>query len=248
MFLLNKFLYKKSFGFTLAEVLIVLGVIGIVAEMTIPNLIYEKQKQELTTQLKAFFTNFNQALLLMSQDLNCPGDLSCTGVFDNKYGHYRNNSIYVLEVLSKYIKTDKICGKDAPNAGDQGCFRDNGYKLLNGETATSSNGFYELNNEDRNWATLQNGVFYGILNWADDGFSCSSSTFNYCALLYVDINGAKGPNKMGRDVFYFNIMPNAQLSPSSGQNPTIDLNDCTTSGRGKSCSCSIIKNSWQMNY
>ena len=37
-------LYKKELAFTLAEVLITIGIIGIVAAMTIPTLIFKNQK------------------------------------------------------------------------------------------------------------------------------------------------------------------------------------------------------------
>lgn len=46
------FLKNKKTGFTLAEVLITLGIIGIVAQMTIPVLMSNTQKQVVTTQYK----------------------------------------------------------------------------------------------------------------------------------------------------------------------------------------------------
>lgn len=78
---------------------------------------------------------------------------------------------------------------------------------------------------------------------------CTSATNNYCGLVYVDVNGTRPPNQMGRDVFYFNIMPNAVLKSSRGQCTICDSTaDCNTSGTGKSCACKIIQDSWRMNY
>ncbi len=53
-----------SQGFTLAEVLITIGVIGVVAALTLPVLISNHRKQVIETRLQKFYTTFNQAILL----------------------------------------------------------------------------------------------------------------------------------------------------------------------------------------
>ena len=58
----------KRQGFTLAEVLITLGIIGIVAAMTIPGLITKYQKQVAATQLKKIFSTLNQVMLRIADD------------------------------------------------------------------------------------------------------------------------------------------------------------------------------------
>ena len=52
---------KVQFGFTLAEVLITLGIIGVVAAMTIPNLMTKNQQRETVTKLERAISVFNQA-------------------------------------------------------------------------------------------------------------------------------------------------------------------------------------------
>ncbi len=54
----------RTHGFTLAEVLITLGIIGIVAAMTLPTLIAQYQKQVVETRLQKFYSNINQAVKL----------------------------------------------------------------------------------------------------------------------------------------------------------------------------------------
>lgn len=49
-------------GFTLAEILITLGIIGVVATITMPTLIYNHQKNVTETRLKKFYSLFNQAI------------------------------------------------------------------------------------------------------------------------------------------------------------------------------------------
>ncbi len=64
-----KFINKKNnyisfIAFTLAEVVIVIGIIGIIAEMTIPNLISDFRKTEIATRTKKFYSTFSQAIKL----------------------------------------------------------------------------------------------------------------------------------------------------------------------------------------
>ena len=56
-------------AFTLAEVLITLGIIGVVAAMTIPIVINKYRSYVLEVQFKKAYSNLSQAILLMKQDL-----------------------------------------------------------------------------------------------------------------------------------------------------------------------------------
>lgn len=55
-------------AFTLSETLITLGIIGIVAAMTLPSLIEKHQKQETSAKLKKFYTTMNQAVMMSEID------------------------------------------------------------------------------------------------------------------------------------------------------------------------------------
>ena len=88
---------KKIFGFTLAEVLITLGIIGVVAALTIPAIIYNHQKQVSETAVKKFYTNINQAVLLAETNLGIERttwDTSGTSLYDN----YLKNYLKVMSV------------------------------------------------------------------------------------------------------------------------------------------------------
>ena len=58
----------KHFAFTLAEVLITLGIIGVVAAMTMPALIEHHQKSVISSRLKKFYSSINQAIKLSEVD------------------------------------------------------------------------------------------------------------------------------------------------------------------------------------
>lgn len=113
----NSFNYKNGIGvgklaFTLAEVLITLGIIGIIAEMTIPTLMNNVQNQQLMVQLKKNYTEFNQALMMFANDNGCPGDLECTGYFGATASTQAFGDAFV-----KYLNVSKNCQM----VNNQGC-------------------------------------------------------------------------------------------------------------------------------
>ena len=59
---------KRKFAFTLAEVLITLGIIGVVAAMTIPTLISNFQKRAWETILKEDYALVSEGLLRLMAD------------------------------------------------------------------------------------------------------------------------------------------------------------------------------------
>lgn len=59
---------NKNFGFTLAEVLITLGIIGVVAALTMPMLMQKYNNSVAETRLKKFYTTMNQAVLMAKND------------------------------------------------------------------------------------------------------------------------------------------------------------------------------------
>lgn len=66
---------KKSLAFTLAEVLLTMTIIGVVAAMTIPTLHYQRVKKEYTTKLKNFYSRMDNAVLDMETDYGSFRDL-----------------------------------------------------------------------------------------------------------------------------------------------------------------------------
>ena len=65
---------KLRSAFTLAEVLITLGIIGVVAAMTLPTLIQNYKKHVVETKLAKFYTTINQAVAMSSTENGEPAD------------------------------------------------------------------------------------------------------------------------------------------------------------------------------
>ena len=69
---------KKKLGFTLAEVLITLGIIGVVSALTIPTLMNNYQTKEKSTKLKKFYSTMQQAMLMSTIDNGEVGEWTST--------------------------------------------------------------------------------------------------------------------------------------------------------------------------
>ena len=96
----------KNFGFTLAEVLITLGIIGVVAAMTLPSLINTYKKQETSSRLKKFYSMMSQAILFSEND-NGPSsewDKKAISLDENGNINAAEQAKLASEYFNKYIK------------------------------------------------------------------------------------------------------------------------------------------------
>ena len=185
-------------GFTLAEVLITLAVIGVVAALTIPVLVQKYQKKQLYSQ---FMKAYNTISTMMDNAVAENGDIQNWKwgkiVEDDETGEARIEGSE--DPISKYIlpqiKYVKKCDKMAD------CFG-TGYTYLNGKDGSSpehpedtlTNALVEADNDDINQYTtvvLADGTVISMIGDKD--------AVNFL----IDTNGKKGPNVQGRD--YFNM-------------------------------------------
>lgn len=96
----------KNKGFTLAEVLITLGLIGVVAAMTMPTVVANYQKQAAVSKMKKFYTNINQVFLRAQVD---NGEYS-TWSYDNVEDYYNKYLKPYLKNVDKIQKNVGIMG------------------------------------------------------------------------------------------------------------------------------------------
>lgn len=250
-------------GFTLAEVLITLAIIGVVAALTIPTLVNNYQKSQYIAALKKAYTQFNQAMGLLVNEAGCNGDLKCTGLFSAP----NVNNLAFGDEMVKYIKPLKVCGL----AVNQGCWAVKMNANFDGSSATN----YQYDNLASGYKFISaDGVSFLIGTFRADCSAAGSSnqtTGNMnqvCARVYIDVNGpAKGPNNMGRDIFPFWVTngKGAVLYPEGGSDDHYlggkywwkewTPNGCSTDGAvgstyrgGVYCSGRVMEESWQMNY
>ena len=89
---------RNSKGFTLAEVLITLGIIGVVAAMTIPTLISTYKKKTVETQLLKFYSTMKEAIKLSEID-NGPNTAWKVDTAENFYNNYLRNYLKVADAF-----------------------------------------------------------------------------------------------------------------------------------------------------
>lgn len=131
----------REFGFTLAEVLVTLGIIGVVSAMTVPSLMQNHQRKTYVTQLHKVYNELSQALIQYQNDKNA--------VNLTEAGFYDVNSLDSF--IKTYFKIVKECGTDGTD-----CFG-SGYKKIDG----SSINIIGKGTSWRNYV-LANGVSIGI--------------------------------------------------------------------------------------
>ena len=214
----------KTFkGFTLAEVLITLVIIGVIAAMTIPTLINKTNNQEYVSRLKKTYSTLAQVTNRIIADEGKPrGDI----------GGWASSSEAVFNMYKKYLSNAKVCGLDT------GCF-EGAYKQLNGTTVDLDTNRFTL--------VLADGTEVSIWKSGDFSVSCggtASGSDNVCHIIKVDVNGAKGPNTAGRDTFAFTLKEDG-LYPTGCD---ITTNGCRVGiDGGWACTCKVLREG-AMNY
>jgi len=195
------FIVKK--GFTLAEVLITLLMVGVIASIVIPGLIQDSQKAELKSALKKVYSDLNQATMMIKQDNG--GTLQ--GIFlDNSTFHSGTTSLSAI--YGKYINIIRTCGSSGSNiSAPNPCWHlNNQWYGESGNPTSGCDGCITFYTNSGYWVTGDGGgaIIPGC-NYTD----ASSGIKDACVFgIYVDINGVKKPNKINSDIFWFYLDKN----------------------------------------
>ena len=208
-------------AFTLAEVLITLGIIGVVAALTLPTLIQNHQKQVYVTQLKKAYSTLNNAINKMAVDegvvdwaqTQCgyqSNAFSVESTEDNPYPYINPACTNNLAKQMNVLKVEADYFADCPE-----------------------------------WCVISGGTNGPAIMTADGvtyQFDCSG--FGYA---YVDVNGIKkGPNKVGRDVFLFGIdATDNKIIPDGSDHDS--WKNCSATNLSTSCTAKVLIEG-KMNY
>ncbi len=230
-------------GFSLAEVMIALAVVGIIAAMTVPVVISNHQRQVMVTQVQKIYSDFGQALTILEAENLSKGLFA--SVLNKKDGKTIAQTAGVFLVgdadNKPYFQVKRDCGTTA-----QPCFAASYKTIGNTSVATAfscENGYN---------VTFPSGSAVCIIP-AEIDADTRGETANP-ATVYIDVNGAEEPNIAGRDLFTFNIYNDYtvdEVDPASAnkeaQRTTI-MDTCTTSAVGAGCFSKLLNDNWKMNY
>ena len=179
---------KRQKAFTLAEVLITLGIIGVVSAMTVPALVRHHQKTVFVNQLRKTYSLLAQAAENALQETNA------TSLTETEYN--QNSEKPTEKFLNKYFKVVKMC-----TDGQKGCLAEK-YKNIKGENVTA------WWNDYRPCASIAGGITICLLS---SGFGEMPGRHSYLPIV-VDVNGVKGPNVIGRDLFYIEMYDDGKIA------------------------------------
>lgn len=186
-------LKNKIKAFTLAETLIVIGMIGLIAAMTLPAVINNARNKELESRFKKSYSLLAQMVqLVVENEYGGVTELSQTDYA--QFGGY----------LKQYAGSDRKVGEIRWGTGDSSSFMKETYKTYTGNTASGIFNDYAFYTSDGN-ATV----------FLDTGHAHSVPDI----FVAIDINNIDNkPNRYGFDLFGFYVDKKGRLLPFGDQN------------------------------
>ena len=210
---------KKTLAFTLAEVLITLGIIGVVASTTIPVLMNNLQDNNFKTAYKKAYSILAQATQMIANDNG--GTIS--GIVTS---NQTTKNIYM-----GYLSTIKNCD----SGFSAGVCWATATKYFDGTVKT------DMWNNNAG-LVLKDGtsIIFGIVsaNCQSTGFGSPASQ-STCGTISIDVNGLQGPNKFGKDMYMVHLLQNKVL-PIGTQGDIFSSNPCPGTGWDSGLSCSAV--------
>ncbi len=219
---------SKKLGFTMAEILLSLTIIGVVAAITLPSLMANINERTWNTQRKALYARMSQAIAMMPQ-LNGYGEYEGTNTNDVvSVTKDTAAETFLTAGLSKVMKINNIC--DSAHLADCGIVAS--YTALNGTVKSMPTKLSELNIMFTS-TYLEGGVLpqANIQNYIDTSAAAFETQngeslvafYNHeclpdrlegyqpaqtkmCANFIYDLNGNKGPNSVGKDIGFITAL------------------------------------------
>ena len=183
-------------AFTMAEVLITLGIIGIVASMTLPGVIEGYREKENVTRLEKFLSVLSQAVNLYKAQNDCPLSISdCLGGgIDSDCANFEQiaSRMKIVDSATRSTKNEKFW------------LPEQSYNYY-GEVVSG------------NYGGVSKSVAGDCVYLLPEGTTFSVDVNPTSFDIAVDVNGAKLPNRVGRDIFFVLIGANANFTYENSQ-------------------------------
>lgn len=238
---------NKNKGFTLAEVLITLAIIGVVAALTIPTIINNNQKTQTVVGFKKVYSTLTNAIKI-SEVSN--GEIDSWDFSYTPYDPTTTNLAWLKTYILPYLNIAKSCDGTVGT----GCFSDY-IKAPKGHNLSMSP------NLDGNF------LKYALTDGTTIAFIFRDTGLNAHIEVLADLNGVKKPNTMGKDIFDFVLThkPGAWIAVNlkvggiypcgTGVNIAVDgysVNGCgkdvaDPNAAGAYCGMKIIQDGYEIN-
>lgn len=201
---LNQLVKNKrlNLAFTLAEVLITLGIIGIVAALTMPTLINKTRNKELHTAFLKVYSELNQ----VAQKYYADNGISVTEATIDTQSNLAN------QIMTEYFKgATKVTRGGMGTKDEEGNYKAfysirtlNGHKYSGGANSQGSDSSF----------ICDNSPFYLTASGALIIFNDFATVLDQTGpVVCVDTNGQKAPNRYGMDYFLFAFTKDGKVTP-----------------------------------
>lgn len=230
---------KRFLGFSLSEVLIAMAIIGIIAAITVPNLVASYQKQTMLTLLQKTYLELNQNLTILH-----------TEAFNKTF----YQSLLSLQGRSVADTAGKFFIGDANNKPYYEIIQDCETTAQPCFAATYSN----INGNANQAFSCSDG--YNVILKSGTAMCIVPADGGNPAKVHIDVNGQDGPNIGGRDMFTFYIyddytIDEKDVTPSKVKDGSAETarnnlfnKSCLSSTIGEGCFGKLLNDNWKMNY
>lgn len=206
----KKYINGKNNGFTLAETLITIVIIGVISAFVITPVINKYQKISMAKRLKATYSLLQSAINNSEANLENPN-------WVKEINEARVGTINTSSYIKKYITGGLIITKDYGRIIPHQISRHPVFHDINGNqispTTTTGSVYYTV--------ALANGSFLYI------NIGSNSDNTHALPCIYVDVNGWKRPNVLGKDLFSFWVGENKKIYlPGYNRSRNTILNTC----------------------
>lgn len=247
-------------GFTLAEVILTLTIIGVVAAITIPAMIHVTNKKATIEQLKKSAKTLNYAVYL---GIITDGDVQSWN-WQSSDGPLK----IMQEIITPRLNVGFMCSGDAGN--NKIC----SYNVTNTLAKDENNQESDIKDifDAKTRVYLTDGSLIAFADRLSDNSGGGSSSgggsgndtddtpkISYCraggdpktlcGIFMIDVNGPKKPNVVGKDVFYYGLYLSGAVLPY-GANESQDFvnENCTKGSTGTTCAAKIVNGGWDVCY
>lgn len=180
-------------AFTLAEILITLGIIGVVAALTVPSLINKIQDKHFKTVYKKDVALISEAMKMLY--------VNNDEYFDTSY----NGLPKSVCALSEYLKISHI----SFNCSGIEVYADDPIQKFDNWIVKSYENMWHSGSSDSLWFTKDNIKMPNVSTYEYTTIHLANGAmvfFPCCDKIYIDVNGYKKPNIIGKDIFALPIV------------------------------------------